>query len=197
MGTLRRLVIVIMLATLLAVPGLAAQAGRATGTVTLDGKVTTLAFATSAATENLFDDTKKDTIVVLSDRELGEIPPADMIELQMQARRGAIVALALRLDGAKLVNVAVHAAGLDGVSLLPGAWFTYKPGAGGSGSLGLARRESEGRSYAWSSPPLRLALLPRLRPRSWKPGRSRPRPCLPRARAASSPRRWPPCWSRR
>jgi hypothetical protein len=179
MGTLRRLVIVIMLATLLAVPGLAAQAGRATGTVTLDGKVTTLAFATSAATENLFDDTKKDTIVVLSDRELGEIPPADMIELQMQARRGAIVALALRLDGAKLVNVAVHAAGLDGVSLLPGAWFTYKPGA------------------RWSSPPLRLALLPRLRPRSWKPGRSRPRPCLPRARAASSPRRWPPCWSRR
>lgn len=148
MDTTRRLVFGFSLATLLAIPGLAGQPGHATGTVTLDGKVSTLAFATSGTTENLFDETREDTIVVLSDRELGEIPPADMIELQMGARKGALVALALRLDGAKLVNVAVHAAGLDGVSLLPGAWFTYEPGAGGTGSLSLTRRESDGHAYA-------------------------------------------------
>jgi len=144
------IVAAVTLTAALSAPALAVQAGRASGTLTVDGKATTLAFATSGTAEDLFDSSKSDTIVVLSDRALEEVSPDDEVELHMRARSGKLVALALRLDGSKLVNVAVHASGLEGVELLPGVWFTSHGGAAGAGSLGLATRSFDGHSFACS-----------------------------------------------
>jgi hypothetical protein len=127
---------------------LALESGRAKGTLAVDKTTTTLAYATHSTVPGLFDEKKKDTIVVLSDRPLGDIAPDDAVELHLQARNGKLVALALRLDGTKLVNVGVHAAGLDGVIVLPGQWFTYRASGPGAGALTLAKRDSDGHSYA-------------------------------------------------
>ena len=142
------------IAALLASPLRAVQPGRAAGTATADGTTATLAFAASTTKENLFDDSKKDTIVVLTDGALGDTATDDEVGLSLRARRGELFVLMLRLDGGKLVNVGVCHEGLSGIALLPGAWFNYTPArAGGgtaAGSLKLATRESDGHSYACS-----------------------------------------------
>jgi hypothetical protein len=139
---------------------LAVENGRAKGTVAVDQTTVTLAYATSTTTPGLFDEKKKDTIVVLSDRPLGEIAPDDAVELHLRARSGKLVALALRLDGTKLINVGVHAAGLDGVIVLPGQWFTYHANGTAAGSLSLAKRDNDGHTYActveFSAAPARI-----------------------------------------
>ena len=149
-----RIVLVVVMATLLACPLLAVQAGQASGTATVDGTTAALAFAVSTTKENLFDDSKKDTIVVLSDRALGDTAADDEVGLSLRARRGELFVLALRLDGARLVNVGVSHTGLSGIVLLPGAWFEYRSGRANAGtvagSLKLAKRESDGHSYACS-----------------------------------------------
>ncbi len=126
------------------------EPGGASGTLTVNGSRTRLAHAVMAKTENLFDEKKKDTLVVVSDRPLADVAADDEVSMQLRAREGGLVALVLRLDGPKLVNVAVHAQGLDGMVVLPGAWFTYKGSAPGAGSLRLAERGFEERTYACS-----------------------------------------------
>lgn len=124
--------------------------GKAAGTFTLDGTSTPLPVAVSTAVAGLFDESKKDTLVVLADRDLGDLAADDEVGMHVAAREGRLVALALRLDGAKLVNLTVHAAGLDGEIKLPGAWFTWKPSGPAAGSLALAERAWDGHRFACS-----------------------------------------------
>jgi hypothetical protein len=146
---------VVALAGALAAAAVAAvPVGRAGGTATVDGTAATMAYAVATTKENLFDDSKRDTVVVISDRPLGDTAADDEVGLSLRARRGELLVLALRLDGSKLVNVEVSHAGLSGVTILPGAWFEYKPakaaGATAAGSLTLAKRDFDGHSYACS-----------------------------------------------
>jgi hypothetical protein len=67
------------------IPALAVQTGKAGGSVTLDGKTTTLAFAVGTRAENLFDEEKKDLLVVLSDRARADIAPEDEVGLHLSA----------------------------------------------------------------------------------------------------------------
>jgi hypothetical protein len=146
--------LIVTLAVLAARPLLAGQAGQATGTASADTTTATMSFAVTTTIENLFDDSKKDTLVVITDRALGDTAADDEIGLSMRARKGELFVLALRLDGTKLVNVTVSHKGLSGVEKLPGAWFEYTPvkaGAGTvAGSLKLAKRDADGHSYACS-----------------------------------------------
>jgi len=135
-------------------PSLAIEAGHATGTATVNAATTAMAFAVSTTKENLFDESKRDTIVVITDKALGETAADDEVALSMRARSGELVVLALRLDGSKLVNVTVSHKGLNGVVKLPGAWFEYKPAKAAAGTvagtLALARHDFDGNSYACS-----------------------------------------------
>jgi hypothetical protein len=141
-----------VLALFIAQPLFAAEPGRASGTVTIDGKPTALAFAVSHEEEDLYDSSKKNTAVVLLDREADASVATDDWEIARWAKQGELVALALRLDGTKLVNVRLNCAGIEGTLVLPGQWFEYRPAtvpAGQTaGSLKLAARESDGHTYA-------------------------------------------------
>ncbi|MGE3276690.1 MAG: hypothetical protein AB7O67_16375 [Vicinamibacterales bacterium] len=141
--TLFRILIVVLCTAAAA----AAQTGRASGTVSVDGKAVALTSAIETTAENLFDSTKQDQLVVLSDRPLGETAPDD-IDLSMRARDGELTALMLRYDGPTLVNVSVFHNGLSGKVLLPGAWFQAVPLKKGAGSVKLASRAFDDRRYA-------------------------------------------------
>jgi hypothetical protein len=125
----------------------AAEPGKAVGSFTYDGTTVTLAHATEKKVEGLFDSSKQDLLVVLTDRPLGATAPDDDIDLSLRARKGDIAALMLRIDGAKLVNVSVFHKGLSGKILLPGAWFDYKASKPGTGTLKLAPRDFDGHKY--------------------------------------------------
>jgi hypothetical protein len=129
---------------------LAAEPGKAVGSFTYDGNTVTLAHAVETKVEGLFDSSKQDLIVVLSDKPLGATAPGDDVELSLRARKGDLGALMLRIDGAKLVNVSVFHKGLAGKVLLPGAWFDYKASKPGTGTLKLAPRDFDGHKYATS-----------------------------------------------
>jgi hypothetical protein len=131
-----------------AAPVPAIEAGKATGTVTIDGTTTRLAFAVETRKDNLFDDKKRDAVYVLTDQALGPTKPDDEVELSLRARRGELVVLALRLDGTTLVNVAVSYKGLNGLVILPGSWFQFTSGTAGTGTLKLAKRDFDGHAYA-------------------------------------------------
>jgi len=131
----------------LASPALAVDAGKASGTSTIDGIATPLTFAVETRKENLFDEKKRDTVVVLTDKALGATRPDDEVELSLRARRGELLVLALRIDGDQLVNVTVSHKGLNGLVILPGAWFQFSSSKSG-GSLLLAKRDYQGHSYA-------------------------------------------------
>ena len=145
---LRSLCLSLALGTLLASPAFAVEPGKAVGTVTIGGVTATLAVATESTAENLFDDKKKDTIITLTDKPLGGTDASDDIELSMRARKGELVVLMLRIDGTKLVNVGVMYKGLSGVDKLPGAWFQYATTGKGAGTLKMAKRDFDGKSYA-------------------------------------------------
>lgn len=129
---------------------IAAEPGKAVGSFTYDGNTVTLAHAVEAKVEGLFDSSKQDLIVVLSDKPLGTTAPGDDVDLSLRARKGELGALMLRIDGAKLVNVSVFHKGLSGKVLLPGAWFDYKAAKPGTGTLKLAPRDFDGHKYATS-----------------------------------------------
>src|SRR5689334_8954586 len=116
---------VALVALALASPAFAADPGKATGTVTIDGATTTMTLAASSEGENLFDDKKKDTMVTITDRALGDAEAGDDVSLSMHARNGDFVVFMLRIDGTKLTNVSVMHKGLSGVVKLPGQWFTF------------------------------------------------------------------------
>jgi hypothetical protein len=132
----------------LATPLFGAEPGKATGTVTIDGTTTAMTLAVSSESENLFDDKKKDTMVTVVDRALGDAEAGDDVSLSMRARTGEIVVVMLRMDGAKLTNVSVMYKGLSGVIKLPGQWFTFTSSGKTSGTLKLAKKEFDGHSYA-------------------------------------------------
>ena len=127
---------------------IAAEPGKAVGSFTYDGSTVTLAHALEGKVESLFDSSKQDLVVVLSDKPLGATAPGDDIELSLRARKGDFAALMLRIDGAKLVNVSVFHKGLAGKVLLPGAWFDYQAAKPGTGTLKLAPRDFDGHKYA-------------------------------------------------
>src|SRR5262245_45021469 len=129
-------------------PALAVDAGKASATATIDGIASPLPFAVETRKENLFDEKKRDTVVVLTDKPLGATKPDDEVELSLRARRGELLVFALRTDGNKLVNVTVSHKGLSGIVILPGAWFEYVPAKAAAGTLKLAKRDYEGHSYA-------------------------------------------------
>jgi hypothetical protein len=125
----------------------ALDAGQATGSATIDGTTTSLAFAVRTRKENLFDDKKQDLVFVITDHPLGATRPDDDVELSVRAHRGELVGLALRIDSGRLVNVTISYKGLSGLVILPGSWFQYRA-ARTSATLKLATREHEGHSYA-------------------------------------------------
>lgn len=130
----------------------AAEPGRASGTLTLDGKTSALAFAIRHAEEDLYDSAKMNTAVVLLDRDAEAAVATDDWELAQAAKTAGLVSLALRFDGAKLVNTRLNAPGLNGTVVLPGQWFVYRPAGGAagtiSGTLRMAPQESDGHTYA-------------------------------------------------
>ena len=126
----------------------APEPGKAVGTFTYDSTVVTLVHATEKKVEGLFDSSKQDLLVVLSDKPLGATAADDDVNLSLRARNGEIAALMLRIDGARLVNVSVFHKGLAGKAILPGAWFDYKAAKPGTGTLKLAAREFDGHKYA-------------------------------------------------
>lgn len=138
---------------LLLVPSLpAAEPGRASGTLTLDGRTTPLAFAYSHGEENLYDSAKQDTDVVLLDRDAEAAVVLSEWELAQAARNADLVSLTLRFDGAKLLNARLNAPGLDGTSVLPGQWFTCRPATASAGATAgtvtLATHDANGHAVA-------------------------------------------------
>ena len=137
---------------LLAPPLTAAEPGHAKGTVTIDDRTIALTFAASHEEEDLYNSAKKNTVVVLVDREAAASVVVDDWELAQAAKSSGLVSLALRLDGSKLVNARLNAPGLDGTSVLPGQWFTYLPAGAPvgqtAGTLTLTEHEANDHIYA-------------------------------------------------
>jgi hypothetical protein len=124
---MKRLTVAASLVVLVSMAHLrAAEPGKAVGSFSVDGATYRLTNAVSTRVEGLFDSSKQDLLVVLSDKPLGSTAADDDIELSLRARKGEIAALMLRIDGAKLVNVSFFYKGLGGKVVLPGAWFEYK-----------------------------------------------------------------------
>jgi hypothetical protein len=138
----------LILISLAAVPRLADDPGKASGTVTIDGVTTTMTLAAASEAENLFDDKKKDAMITVTDGALGDARAGDDVSLSMRARKGDLVVFLLRLDGARLTNVSVMFKGLSGVVKLPGQWFTFTSTGKRSGTLKLAKKDFDGHSYA-------------------------------------------------
>ncbi len=126
----------------------ALEPGTASGTVTLDQVITKLQFASSGTEENLFDSSKLDTIVAVTDRPLGGTSPADRFEISSQVGRGDLVAVVPRFAANKLVNVGFGLKGENSLILLPAQWFQSSFAADGSGTLKLSPRTSDGHAYA-------------------------------------------------
>lgn len=146
---IRTTVVALALAFAGAGPLAAVDSGRAKGFVAIDGASTPLPFAVETTKDNLFDDKKRDLVVVLTDKQLSATRPDDEIGLSVKAHRGELVVLTLRFDGATLVNVTLSHQNLNGLVILPGVWFQYTAGnRPGVGTLKLPAREYEGHSYA-------------------------------------------------
>ena len=175
----------------------AAEPGKAVGSFSFDSTTVPLAYAVETRVEGLFDSSKQDTLVVLTDKPLGSTAPSDDIELSMRARKGDIAALMLRIDGAKLVNVSVFHKSLAGKILLPGAWFDYKAAKPGTGTLKLAPREFDGKKYgasvefAATAAAKPVAVAPAAPAAAPKPAPASPAPTV-KAAPAEAPKPPPP-----
>ena len=118
-----RSLLALAFAVSVAAPTLAIEAGKAAGTATIDGTTTLLAFAVETRKDNLFDDKKRDTVYVLTNKALVATRPDDEVGLSLKARSGELVVLALRMDGSTSAKA-------------------------GSGTLKLAKRDFDGHAYA-------------------------------------------------
>jgi hypothetical protein len=127
-----------------------AQAGTASGTITIDGAVTRIVHAVRITRPNVFDEQSTDPIVVLSSAPLTPAQAADDAALQARAQSEGLVTMALRYDGRKgrdrLFNVTLRFKGATDPVLLPDLFFknTFKAGAG---TLTLDKREFTGHTY--------------------------------------------------
>lgn len=148
MSLARSLCLSIAFGSLFAPVALAADPGKAVGTVTIDGVTTALTLAAESTTENLFDSKKTDAIITLTDRPLGDTAANDDVALSMRARRGDLVVVMLRIDGTRLVSVSLMYKGLSGIDKLPGQWFQFTATGKSAGTLKMARRENDGKAYA-------------------------------------------------
>jgi hypothetical protein len=146
--TIKTLLVLTLLLAAAPAQNHAAENGTAAGAFSYDGTPVTLTHAVSAKVEGLFDSTRQDLLIVITDKPLGPTAAADDVGLSLRARTGEIAALMLRIDGDKLVNVSVFHKGLAGKVVLPGAWFAYKPATQASGTLLLNPREFDGHKYA-------------------------------------------------
>jgi len=168
----------------------AADPGKAVGTFSYGSTTVTFVHAVETKVEALFDSSKQDTLVVLSDKPLGATAPSDDVELSLRARTGEVTALALRIDGSRLVNVGVFPKGLSGKASLPGAWFQYTAGKPGTGTLKLASREFDGMQYAcaleFAAAPAAKAPAPTAKPAAAAPAKRAPTPEPKAAPAATS-----------
>ena len=167
-------------ALLLAPSLLAAEPGQASGTVTIDGKATTLAFAYSHPEEDLYDSSKQDTDVVLLDRDAEAAVILSDWELAQAAKSGG-VSLVLRFDGTKILNARLNAPGLDGTSVLP---------ASGSPIAPQPRRQARAPARLLWRRTMRTA-TPSPAPSNSTPRRSQHRPNPPRRNPRSNPNRKP------
>jgi hypothetical protein len=129
----------------------APQIGKASGTLSINGTVTTVAHAIRTTRPNPFNDFFNDTVVMLSDRPITAEEATDDAGLYARAARGELVTVAVRFDGrpkrGQLFNVALNHKGLTETALLPDVWFKYTF-KGGAGTLRLDSREFSGRTYA-------------------------------------------------
>lgn len=150
MPGIRKVYLTVMFLCFAAASAVAVEPGKASGTMTFDSTTTALAFASATSQENLFDSSKQDTIIVLTDKALGDITADDDIGLTQKAERGELAVLTVRLDGNKLVNVRVNHKGLQGTQILPAGWFQFTSTGKMSGTLKLAKRDTDGHSYACS-----------------------------------------------
>ncbi len=129
----------------------AAQPDKASGTITIDGKPTSLTHVVRTTKPNPFDEQVRDTVIVLSNRPLTAPEAADEAALLARAERGEIVTMAVRYDSRpgrwKLFNVSVAHQGLDEMTLLPDVVFEHTF-TSGAGTLTMAARKFRGHTYA-------------------------------------------------
>lgn len=92
------------LASSLAVPLAAQQAGTADGTYTVGGKTTKLTYAYAMAKKGFFDETKEDVLVILSDVALSQAALDDQFERMHMARDGKLHGLELTVNSDKQVT---------------------------------------------------------------------------------------------
>ena len=113
---------------------LAAQpkaAGKVEGHASVNGKPATLTFVAATTVENLFNDKKKDVVVLVADKPVpADIDPGDEVTVSLHARKGEFRAVMLRIDATKkLINVKLFEKGLSGLLMFAAKDFELVPGA--------------------------------------------------------------------
>jgi hypothetical protein len=112
----RKLVVLVLTATLALPPPLHAQDGRATGRVTLNGASADLAHGYASARPGFFDRNAEDIRVLLSDQPLGEKARTDVFELIGLARQGKVTAIEVFIDATgQVVSGAFFARAFEGM----------------------------------------------------------------------------------
>ncbi len=122
--------------------------GFANGQFLVDGASFKLSSAVFTTVENLFDNNKQDTLILISDRPLGNIAPDDSVEISLKARNGELFALSVRIDEGKLINTTLYYKGLEGLVLLPGKWFTLSMKSKSSGNISLQEQVVDIHKYS-------------------------------------------------
>ena len=99
MNCLKHCLLVVGLTVFLSRSASAVEPGQASGTFTLDAQSSPLAYAACYEGEDLYDSSKKNTFVVLTDAPLGDTSASDDWTLAQRAKSGDLVVLTVRLDG--------------------------------------------------------------------------------------------------
>ena len=117
MRTLRRSPKSLVLLTLAVLVIHPQAAGKVDGHASVNGKPATLTYAAAATAENLFDDKKKDMLVLLADHPMpAGMDPGDEVAVSLHARKGEFRAVMIRIDTTKkLINVKLFEKGLNGL----------------------------------------------------------------------------------
>lgn len=151
MNRFRYILLVLLLSICYPPLARAIEPGHSNGSITINGRAIPLALASMSKTEGLFDSSKQDTIVTLSDKPLGDTMPDDDIGISLKARTGDLAAISLRFDETKLINAKLFFKGLSGTIALPGQWFQSSFSPAGTGTVKLPKHESDGQSYECSA----------------------------------------------
>lgn len=108
----------------------AVAAAKIEGHASVNGKSTPLTFAAAGTAENLFDDKKKDVIVLLADHAVpADLAADDEVGISLHARKGEFRAVMLRIDTTKkLLNVKLFDKGIAGLVMFAAKDFELIPG---------------------------------------------------------------------